>query len=97
MYCNAVYAGYVRIICAKKPEYTLLCTEYTDNLTAGERLRVMRLRAGNTIEQAARAVGVGRRCVMDYELGRVRGMKKDTVTKLCELYNKRKFIIKNQH
>lgn len=48
----------------------------------------MRLRAGYTIEQAALAVGVGRRCVMDYELGRVRGMKKGTVAKLAELYGK---------
>lgn len=70
MYCNAVYAESVRIIPARKPEYTLFCTENTDDLTAGERLRVMRLRAGYTIEQAAQAVGVERRCVMNYELGK---------------------------
>ena len=85
---NAVYAGAVRIISAKKPKYSLLCTEDMDNLTTGERLRFMRLRAGYTIEQAARAAGVGRRCVMNYELGRVRNMKKDTISKLFELYEK---------
>lgn len=88
MYSNTVYAGSVLIISAKKPKYSLLCTEDMDNLTTGERLRVLRLRAGYTIEQAARAVGVGRRCVMNYELGRVRCMKKGTVTKLFKLYGK---------
>ncbi len=57
----------------------------------------MRLRAGYTIEQAAQAVGVERRCVMNYELGKNRGMKKDTIARLCEPYNKRKPIINDQH
>lgn len=52
----------------------------------------MRLRAGYTIDQAAQSVDVGRQCVMNYALGRVKGMKKDTVAKLCELYDKRKLL-----
>ena len=38
MYSNTVYAGSVLIISAKKPKYSLLCTEDMDNLTTGERL-----------------------------------------------------------
>ncbi|MBD5130925.1 MAG: helix-turn-helix domain-containing protein [Ruminococcaceae bacterium] len=78
----------MRIISAKKPSYSLLCSEDIDTLSIGERLRVMRLRAGLTIEQAAQAVGVERRCVMNYELGRVKHMKKDVLSKLYTLYEK---------
>ena len=78
----------MRIISAKKPAYSLLCSEDTDTLSVGEQLRVMRLRAGLTIKQAAQAVEVERRCVMNYELGRVKHMKKDTLTKLLMLYEK---------
>lgn len=78
----------MRIISAKKPSYSLLCSEDINNLSVGEQLRVMRLHAGLTIEQAAQAVGVERRCVMNYELGKVKHMKKDTIAKLFELYGK---------
>ena len=49
----------------------------------------MRLRAGLTIEQAAQAVGVERRRVMNYELGKIKHMKKDTLAKLFKLYEKK--------
>lgn len=74
-----------RIISAKKPEYSLLCTEDYENLTAGERLRVMRLRAGYTIEQAARAIGVGRRVIMNYELSKVKRCKQRVLDELFNL------------
>ena len=86
---NSLYVGSVRIISAKKPSYSLLCSEDTDELTIEERLRVMRLRAGLTIEQAAQAVGVERRRVMNYELGKIKHMKKDTLAKLFKLYEKK--------
>lgn len=85
---NSLYMRSVRIISAKKPSYSLLCSETPDELPIGEQLRVMRLHAGLTIEQAAQAVEVGRRCVMNYELGKVKHMKKDTLAKLFELCGK---------
>lgn len=78
----------MRIISAKKPAYSLLCSEDTDTLSIGEQLRVMRLRAELTIEKAAQAIGVERRCVMNYELDRVKHMKRDILTKLLMLYEK---------
>lgn len=78
----------VRIISAKKPAYSLLCSEDIDNLSVGEQLRVMRLRAGLTIKQAAQAVSVERRCDMNYELGKVKNMKSDILAKLFTLYEK---------
>ncbi|MCM1167073.1 MAG: helix-turn-helix domain-containing protein [Lachnospiraceae bacterium] len=77
----------MRIISAKKPAYSLLCSEDTGTLSVGEQLRVMRLRAGLTIEQAAQAVGVKRWSVMNYELGRVKRMKEDTIARLFKLYS----------
>ncbi len=78
--------GYVRIISAKKPSYSLLCSENIEALPLGEQLRVMRLRTGLTIEQAAQATGVPRRRVMNYELGKVMRMKQDVISKLLKLY-----------
>ncbi len=78
--------GYVRIISAKKPSYSLLCSENIEALPLGEQLRVMRLRTGLTIEQAAQAIGVERRRVMNYELGKVMRMKQDVISKLLKLY-----------
>lgn len=80
--------GSVRIISAKKSYYYLLCSETPDELPIGEQLRVMRMHAGLTIEQASQAVEVGRRCVMNYELDKVKHMKKDTLAKLFELCGK---------
>ena len=66
----------------------LLCSKNIDTLTLGERLRVMRLRTGLTLEQAARTIGVERRMVMNYELGKVKHMKAEIVSRLITLYNK---------
>ncbi len=79
--------GKVKIIPAKKPGYSLLCSKNIDTLPLGDQLRVMRLRTGLTIEQAARAIGVERRRAMNYELGKVKRMKAEVVSKLIELYN----------
>ena len=76
----------VRVVHSKKPDCSLLCSEDPDNLTVGEQLRVMRLCAGYTIEQAARKIGVGRRVVMNYELGKVKRMKEWVIERLRELY-----------
>ena len=79
--------GKVRIISAKKPAYSLLCSTEADTLPINEQLRIKRLQAGLTIKQAAQAIGVERRRVMNYELGKVKRMKPNIVTKLLELYN----------
>lgn len=76
----------VRIIAAKKPRDSLFCAERLDELTVGERLRVLRLRAGLKIDEAARAVGIDRGTLMNYELGRVGWMKQTTLNKLERLY-----------
>ena len=83
-----LYAGSVAVVGTKYPADALLCSSDFEKLTLGEQLRVRRLKAGLTIEQAARAVGVGRRCVMNYELNKVIHMKKDTLAKLFKLYEK---------
>lgn len=76
----------IRIIAAKKPRDSLLCAENIDALSIGERLRVLRLRAGLKIDEAAKAVGIDRGTLMNYELGRVGRMKKVTLEKLFLLY-----------
>lgn len=72
----------IRIIAAKKPRDSLLCAESLDELNVGERLRVLRLRAGLKIDEAAKIVGIDRGTLMNYELGRVGRMKKVTLEKL---------------
>lgn len=63
------WCGSVRVFGAKKPEDSLLCACDVDTLTDGERLKVLRLRAGLTIRQAAEAVGICRHTLMNYENG----------------------------
>ena len=67
---SAFWCGSVKVVGAKKPEDSLLCACDVDTLTDGERLRVLRLRAGLTIRQAAEAVGNCRHTLMNYECGR---------------------------
>lgn len=55
-------------------------------LSFGEQLRVMRLRTGLTIEQTTKAIGIPRRSVMNCELGKVKRVKAEVVSKLIELY-----------
>ena len=82
---NSLFIDSVRIISAKKPLHSLLCSSDSENLTLGEQLRVMRLSAGFTIKQAADAVGIHRGTLMNYEVGRT--MPKSTVVeKLIQLY-----------
>lgn len=66
----AFWCGSVKVVRAKKPEDSLLCACDTEELTDGERLRVLRLRAGLTIRQAAEAVGICRHTLMNYESGK---------------------------
>ena len=57
----------MRIVRGKKPEYSLLCAEVDDKLSDGQRLKVMRLRAGLSIREAAEMVKICRHTLMNYE------------------------------
>ena len=67
---SAFWCGSVKVVGAKKPEDSMLCACDVDTLTDGERLKVLRLRAGLTIRQAAEAVGICRHTLMNYESGK---------------------------
>ena len=83
---NAAFrCGYVRVVHGKKPKDSLLCAENEDGLSGGQRLRVMRLRAGLTIREAAEIVGVCRHTLMNYENGRTK-VKAEVFMKLQHLY-----------
>lgn len=75
----AFWCGSVRVVGAKKPEDSLLCACDVDTLTDCERLRVLRLRAGLTIRQAAEAVGICRHTLMNYENG-----ERKVITDTCQ-------------
>ena len=60
----------VRVVRGKKPEYSLLCAEADDKLPDCQQLRVMRLRAGLSIREAAEMVEICRHTLMNYESGR---------------------------
>ena len=81
-----VYGGAVRVVCCKFPQDSVICSEHSDSLTEGERLRVMRLCAGFTIDEAAGVIGVDRGTIMNYELDGFRRMKRETLHKLYKLY-----------
>ena len=84
---NAAFrCGSVRVVHGKKPGYSLLCAEATDELSNGQQLRVLRLRAGLTIREAANMVGVCRHTLMNYECGRTK-VKEDIYEKLERLYH----------
>ena len=81
----AFWCGSVRIVHGKKPGYSMLCAENKDRLSDGQRLRVMRLRAGLTIREIAEIVGVCRHTLMNYESGRTK-VKAEVFEKLGRLY-----------
>ncbi|MBP0984662.1 MAG: helix-turn-helix transcriptional regulator [Oscillospiraceae bacterium] len=81
----AFWCGSVRVVRGKKPGYSLLCASETDELSDGQQLRVMRLRAGLTIREAANMVGTCRHTLMNYESGRNK-IKADIFEKLEYLY-----------
>ena len=68
----ALRCGSVRVVRWKKPGYSLLCAENDDELSDGQRLKVMRLRAGLTIREAANMVGICRHTLLNYESGRTK-------------------------
>ena len=74
------------VVRGKKPGYSLLCAKDTDELSNGQRLKVMRLRAGLTIREAAEMVGVCRHTLMNYESGRT-AVKRNVSEKLQLLYH----------
>ena len=67
MWCTSV-----RIVTAKKPADSLLCGGDINELCDGERLKVLRLRAGLTIKQTAEIVGICRHTLMNYEGGKAK-------------------------
>lgn len=83
----ALRCGSVRVVRWKKPVYSLLCAENKDGLSDGQRLRVMRLRDGLTIREAAEMVGICRHTLMNYESMRTK-VKTVVVKKLQNLYTK---------
>ena len=82
---GALWCGSVRIVHGKKPGYSLLCVSETDELSNGQRLRVMRLRAGLTIREAAEMVGICRHTLMNYESGRTK-VKEEVLERLECIY-----------
>lgn len=85
---SAFWCGSVKVVGAKKPEDSLLCACDVDTLTDGERLKMLRLRAGLTIRQAAEAVGICRHTLMNYERGRSE-VKPEVRERLTKLYSVR--------
>ncbi len=81
----AFWCGSVRVVHGKKPGYSLLCSENKDVLSGGQRLRILRLRAGLTIREAAEKVGICRHTLMNYESGRTK-VKAEVFMKLQHLY-----------
>ena len=81
----AFWCGSVRVVRGKKPEYSLLCAEATDDLSDVLRLRVMRLRAGLTIRKAANMVGICHHTLMNYESERTK-VNENIFEKLERLY-----------
>ena len=69
---SAFWCGSVKVVRAKKPEYSLLCAENEDWLSDGQRLKVLRLRAGLTIREDAEMVGICRHTLMNYESGKTK-------------------------
>ena len=84
---SAFRCGSVRIVHGKKPGYSLLCAENEDGLSDGQRLRVMRLRAGLTIREAAEMVGICRHTLMNYESERTK-VKNVVVNNLQNIFSK---------
>ena len=84
----AFWCGSVRVVGAKKPKDSLLCACNDAALTDGERLKVLRLRAGMTIRQAAEAVGICRHTLMNYESGKSI-VKPAVYQRLTKLYSVR--------
>ena len=84
---SAFWCGSVRVVGAKKPEDSLLCACDVNTLTDGERLKMLRLRAGLTIRQAAEAVGNCRHTLMNYESGRSE-VKAAVRERLVRLYSR---------
>ena len=81
----AFWCGSVWVVWAKKLEDSLLCACDGTTLTDGKRLKVLRLRAGLTIRQAAEAVGICRHTLMNYESGRT-AVKRKVYKKLQSCY-----------
>ena len=82
----AFWCGSVRVVGAKKPEDSLLCACDGTTLTDGERLKVLRLRAGLTIRQAAEMIGICWHTLMNYERGSAK-VKPAVYEKVVRLYS----------
>ena len=76
------------MVCCKHPSDSLLFSSDIDELSMGEQLKVMRLRSGLTIKEAAELAGIDRCTLMNYERGRTERLKQRTVEQLIEIYQK---------
>ena len=70
------------------PSDSLLCLSENRELSLGEQLKVMRLWSGLTINEAAKLAGIDRCTLMNYEQGRTTRVKRITVERLIEIYDK---------
>ena len=75
----------MRVVREKKPGYSLLCASENEELSDGKRIRVLRLRAGLTIREAAKILGICRHTLMNYERKRTK-VKAEVFEKLECLY-----------
>lgn len=54
--------------------------------TAGDRIRTMRLRAGLTLEDVAKHLGIGKQAVYKYEKGTVTNIPLDNLVKMAAIF-----------
>ena len=85
---TALCCGSVQVPCCKYPSDSLLCSSENRELSLGEQLKVMRLRSGLTINEAAKLAEIDRCTLMNYEQGRTTRVKRRTVERLIEIYDK---------
>jgi len=83
----SVFVCSVEIVRCKHPGDSMLCAKDITKMTEGEKLRAMRLCRGITISEAAKAVGVSRHTIINYELKDGLNRKKSIVEALINYYN----------
>ncbi|MGN0679134.1 MAG: helix-turn-helix domain-containing protein [Oscillospiraceae bacterium] len=64
----------------------MLCSTEYSTLTTGKQLRGMCLRSGLTLSEAAKIAEIGKRTLMNYELGRVKRMKPQVIERLIKIH-----------
>jgi len=82
----ALWCASVRIVAAKKSADSLLCGSDLEKISDGELLKVLSMRAGFTISQAAKTVGICWQTLMNYESGRTK-VKGEVLERIVGLYS----------